>query len=776
MTENSYARSINLPNEQIFRNLNNARSLAVDIGGSLAKLAYCSRIHRRMSQVLDRNETLDGSPGQHIYEVCEEDEYIDRLHFVKFETKFIESCLDFIQEKLGDSLKQNKTIHVTGGGAHKYRDLLASKLGVVIEKEDEMSCLIEGCNFLLKNIPDEAFLYQRHAESMYKFQGVSRDIFPYLLVNIGSGVSLIKVESEDTYQRIGGTSTGGGTFWGLGSLLTKAKTFDELLELAEQGDHREVDMLVKDIYGGAYSSIGLTGDIIASSFGKAARSPKKSVDTETHFKEADIARSLLLSISNDVGQIAYLQAKLHGLNKIYFGGYFIRGHPLTMHTISYAINYWSKGEIQALFLRHEGYLGAIGAFLKGAKEEDTRGFTWGENLAGSSGLGSYHKNHPWRDKRNRSSTFEMLELNQLDRALLPCPLLLDQQSYLPDTVELTEDGAAREYWLECFMKGVDKTKEQAIKSQHNLPDAKERAEKFKSKYVERLTDLKENPCAYGSLTVRSLLDTSSHYLQEFMFNDPYLQLKQMENEQCLRSLAQYLQELDRMDFDERQLALAKGVLAGNVFDWGAREVTQIMEHQNFGFKEATNKLQERPWLFDDFDSWLDRVKGKPHKCAAIFVDNSGADIILGIFPFVRDLLSRGTKVILCANSRPALNDVIYNELSVLIKHVAEIDEQIDKSLSENQLMVMETGQGSPCLDLRLIDCQLVDLMNKEDTDLIIIEGMGRAIHTNFDACFSCEALKIAVIKNRWLANRLGGDMFSVMFKYETSRKVYAGTS
>lgn len=32
MTEKSYARSINLPNEQIFRNLNNARCLALDIG------------------------------------------------------------------------------------------------------------------------------------------------------------------------------------------------------------------------------------------------------------------------------------------------------------------------------------------------------------------------------------------------------------------------------------------------------------------------------------------------------------------------------------------------------------------------------------------------------------------------------------------------------------------------------------------------------------------------------------------------------------------------
>lgn len=35
-----------------------------------------------------------------------------------------------------------------------------------------------------------------------------------------------------------------------------------------------------------------------------------------------------------------------------------------MNTLSYAIRFWSKGEKQAYFLRHEGYLGAVGAFLK----------------------------------------------------------------------------------------------------------------------------------------------------------------------------------------------------------------------------------------------------------------------------------------------------------------------------------------------------------------------------------------------------------------------------
>ena len=34
----------------------------------------------------------------------------------------------------------------------------------------------------------------------------------------------------------------------------------------------------------------------------------------------------------------------------------------------------------------------------------------------------------------------------------------------------------------------------------------------------------------------------------------------------------------------------------------------------------------------------------PYKCAVIFCDNSGVDIILGVFPFVRQLLSLGTNV------------------------------------------------------------------------------------------------------------------------------------
>ena len=73
---------------------------------------------------------------------------------------------------------------------------------------------------------------------------------------------------------------------------------------------------------------------------------------------------VLTSCSNNIGQIAYLHSEKHNLKSIYFGGSFIRGHRQTIHTLSFAIKFWSKGEKQAYFLRHEGYLGAVGAFIK----------------------------------------------------------------------------------------------------------------------------------------------------------------------------------------------------------------------------------------------------------------------------------------------------------------------------------------------------------------------------------------------------------------------------
>lgn len=236
-----------------------------------------------------------------------------------------------------------------------------------------------GLGFFITEIPQEVFTYSE--EEPMQFAETRADIYPYLLVNIGSGVSMIKVSGPRQFERVGGTSLGGGTFWGILSLLTGARTFDEMLKMAEEGDNSGVDMLVGDIYGTDYSKIGLKSTTIASTFGKVFKMKRAAernaedgeglshADSENDtklpgFRVEDMSRSLLYAISNNIGQIAYLQSEKHGLRHIYFGGSFIRGHTQTMNTLSYAIKFWSNGEKQAYFLRHEGYLGSVGAFLK----------------------------------------------------------------------------------------------------------------------------------------------------------------------------------------------------------------------------------------------------------------------------------------------------------------------------------------------------------------------------------------------------------------------------
>lgn len=52
-----------------------------------------------------------------------------------------------------------------------------------------------------------------------------------------------------------------------------------------------------------------------------------------------------------------------------------------MNTLSYAINFWSKGSIKALFLRHEGYIGAVGAFMKHrTSRRNSRSFSLSEQV------------------------------------------------------------------------------------------------------------------------------------------------------------------------------------------------------------------------------------------------------------------------------------------------------------------------------------------------------------------------------------------------------------
>ncbi|XP_038685961.1 pantothenate kinase 2-like isoform X2 [Tripterygium wilfordii] len=704
--------------------------LALDIGGSLVKLVYFSR-HEDRSINDNRKKTIKETFGitngnRRSYPILG-----GRLHFVKFETSKLNECLDFIHSKQLhrgglDTLSWNSevlsiddaVIKATGGGAYKFANVFKERLGVSLDKEDEMDCLVAGANFLLKAIRHEAFT---HMEGQKEFVQIDHnDLFPYLLVNVGSGVSMMKVDGDGKFERVSGTNVGGGTYWGLGRLLTKCKSFDDLLELSQRGDNRSIDMLVGDIYGGMdYSKIGLSASTIASSFGKAISEKKELED----YRPEDISLSLLRMISYNVGQVSYLNALRFGLKRIFFGGFFIRGHAYTMDAISFAIHFWSKGEAQAMFLRHEGYLGALGAFMSYGKHglddlmvhQLVERFPMGTPYTGGKihgpPLGDLNEKISWMEKFVLKGTkitapvpmapagttglggFEVpLSKGSILRSdasalnvgvlhLVPTlevfPLLTEAKTYEPNTIDLS-DHSELEYWFTVLSEHMPDLVDKAVASEGGTDDAKRRGEAFARAFSAHLARLMEEPAAYGKLGLANLLELREECLREFQFVDAYRSIKQRESEASLAVLPDLLLELDCMNEETRLLTLIEGVLAANIFDWGSRACVDLYHKGTIIeiYRMSRNKMQ-RPWRVDDFDVFKQRMLGSgdkkapPHKRALLFVDNAGADVVLGMLPLARELLRRGTEVVLVANSLPALNDVTAMELPEIVAEAAK---------------------------------------------------------------------------------------------------------
>lgn len=68
----------------------------------------------------------------------------------------------------------------------------------------------------------------------------------------------------------------------------------------------------------------------------------------------------------------------------------------------------------------------------------------------------------------------------------------------------------------------------------------------------------------------------------------------MENDHALKLFKNHIEYFDSLPFDDRQLELVRALLAGNVFDWGAKEVVALLEAGNgLSFSDALNKLQRK---------------------------------------------------------------------------------------------------------------------------------------------------------------------------------------
>jgi len=426
-----------------------------------------------------------------------------------------------------------------------------------------------------------------------------------------------------------------------------------------------------------------------------------------------------------------------------------------MNSLSFGIRFWSKGTIKALFLRHEGYLGALGAFLKhhgNIQEQDLIGFS--ENFT--------------KAERINTTAINAVGLIDIVPKLTYFPLISSDE-YHPDTFDLT-DPELQKYWIDTFDKNLHKMVDMALSWQktHYVTNT-ENPKSFEDIYRKHLQVLRREPNAYGPLSVRSLLILREQCLHEMGFGDIFEHVKQEEKESALETLPGLLKKIDALPEYEKLGVLIDNVLAGNMFDWGANEVHNMLQKGELNFDSAKTKVKKSEKYFN-LNEFRERFNSEPkYKRAVIFVDNSGADIVLGIIPFARYLLSCQIEVILAANSQPCVNDVTYKDLLDIIERVAALDSTINNAYNQSgRLMISETGSGSPCLDLRNINYELAEAC--ESADLVIIEGMGRAMHTNFHAKFLCDSLKLAVFKNANVAKSLGGNMYDGICIFDRGEK------
>ncbi|KAF4662712.1 Pantothenate kinase 1 [Perkinsus olseni] len=307
------------------------------------------------------------------------------IRFVDFD---LNDTQQFLSTEVGQYLlslqrkSKGNSFAGVGSGVWRLQDSIERSLGARCERHRESACVLAGINYVLRHVPQECFYFP----NIGKDSGVNlagslpsnpelvegmefvksekfQSIFPFLMVSMKSGTSFYRVDSPISMYRVGGSPIGGATVMGMARHMLPAKcsrTPADILRCGKTCDFSPLDLLVSDIYGGDYPSIGLKGNTVASSFGKANNKEQRE-----HVKSSEIARSLMNLMSMNTGQLAYLHASLYGIDNVVFVGYLLDTHLLQVFSsIQSSFNFWTGGRMKALYFRHAHYLGALGALLK----------------------------------------------------------------------------------------------------------------------------------------------------------------------------------------------------------------------------------------------------------------------------------------------------------------------------------------------------------------------------------------------------------------------------
>lgn len=118
-----------------------------------------------------------------------------------------------------------------------------------------------------------------------------------LTVSMGTGTAIVYAGEGGKMEYLGGTGVGGGTLLGLSKLMTNADSIEHIVELAEMGSLKNIDLRISDIEDSATSA--LPPDLTMANFGNVS-------DLATR---EDIEAGILNLVFEVVGMVSIFAAR-----------------------------------------------------------------------------------------------------------------------------------------------------------------------------------------------------------------------------------------------------------------------------------------------------------------------------------------------------------------------------------------------------------------------------------------------------------------------------------
>ncbi|CAI7907196.1 unnamed protein product [Closterium sp. NIES-54] len=138
-------------------------------------------------------------------------------------------------------------------------------------------------------------------------------------------------------QHVCGHASGRHLRWGLCSQIAIVSATQCMSLVLPHG------LVVLTVSGGDYTEMGLAATTVASSLGKLVRPADKASPSR---RPENLAKAVLLMVTNNIGSIAMLHARPAGVRHVLFTGSFMHNNKLAMRSLAVAMQFWSNGAMK----------------------------------------------------------------------------------------------------------------------------------------------------------------------------------------------------------------------------------------------------------------------------------------------------------------------------------------------------------------------------------------------------------------------------------------------